>query len=100
MENDIKKIYDAFIVHMEKGDEQAARQLLIENIPYFPKDLQDEILFRLFEEGVLRAAEEGKMSAKMQEQGLRNLEALHQVQNKIQDQLKIIEVERTIDQHQ
>lgn len=97
--DELKTIYDAFAAHIEKGDEQAARQLLIENIPNFPKELQDQILFGLFEEEVLRVAEEGKTLAAMQQHGLQNLEQLRQMQNKIKDQLKIIQVERTLDQH-
>lgn len=98
MNTDLKAMYNQFAGHMEKGDEQAARQLLVENIPNFPKELQDEILFGLFEEGVVRAAADGDMIAKMQQQGLQNLEALHRVQNKIADQLKIIKVQRDLDQ--
>lgn len=99
-ESHLNEIYGKFLTCLEARDETGARQLLVENIPNFPKELQDEILFGLFEEGVLRAAEEGKALAKMQQQGLQNLEALHQIQNKIKDRLKIIEVERTIDQHE
>ena len=100
MNSDLKTIYDEFIAQVERGDEQAARQLLIENIPNFPQELQDEIIFGLFEEGVLKAAKEGEVIANLQQQGLENLETLQRVRNKIEDQLKIIKVQRELDQHE
>ena len=96
MEISVKQIYDKFLEAMEQNNESAARQLLIDNIPNFPQELQDEIMFGLFEEDVLRAAKEGEMIAKMQEQGLQNLEALVRVQKKIEDQLKINELNKKL----
>ena len=98
METDLQKIYEEFLQLLENGSEKEAEQFLISKITLLPQDAQEEILFSLFEQGIAESVQEGTILGALRKRIEENLNTLRINKRKIEDGLKILELERKADQ--
>ncbi len=61
-----QELYNSFIELVEKGDEEAARQFLVDHLNDFPEEMRKNIAFAFFVDAVMKEA----AIAEVQKQGL------------------------------
>ena len=88
MSNTFTELYNQFMVYAEKGDEQGARNFLIDNLEKFPEDLQEKITFAFFEEAMQKEAQGDQAIAELQKQGLDAISQIDKAKKILEDKIK------------
>lgn len=71
-----RSIYDTLMAMVAVGDDAAAREYLMKHIDLLPPQLQKEVAFAMFVEGVQDEAAMREFVVELQKQGLAAAEAL------------------------
>jgi hypothetical protein len=77
---------------MEKGDEQAARDFIVNNLDKFPQDAQDAIVTALFEETLVAKTESEVAVADFQKQALAVSKAIEGAREALERQGKLADI--------
>lgn len=77
---------------MARGDEKAAREFLVTHLKEFPQETQDIIITGFVEEALGKNAEETKLIADFQKQGLKAIDELETSKRELEDRKKMIEL--------
>ncbi len=89
-------LYDSFISLMQKGDEVAARDFLITHLKEFPEELRDKLTLAFFAEGLAGAADEKRLVADFQKDGLATAKTLTEQKRKLEDRLKVLDIKKSL----
>lgn len=81
---------------LREGAEEEARRFITEHINEFPEEDRNDIIFTLFEEGLLKVAQEREAIDQVQQEGLEMAQALKEARRKAQDKLKVIGLEERL----
>ncbi|MCC7436503.1 hypothetical protein IT402_01345 [Candidatus Nomurabacteria bacterium] len=87
-----KELHEAFMVFVEKGDEEGARNFLVENINEFPENMRKEIAFAFF----VDAVEKDAAIAKVQKEGMEMMKSLDEVEAILADASKASSIKEQI----
>lgn len=95
---DLTKLHEELKSVMEKGTEEEARQFLKDHFEEFPKDMQDEIVFASFTEGLDKmVGGEEQALADFQAKGLDAAQQLEKIIRELEDKLKMMDVQQSIE---
>ena len=89
-------LYEEFYKLVQAGDEAVARKFLHDRFAEFPSDMQEEILFAVFQEAVLARADALKGITSIKKQGLDALAKLAKMKSDLQNEVKIIDLKNTL----
>jgi len=89
MTDTFSDLYNEFLVYADKGDEQGARNFLIENLKKFPEEVQDKLIFAFFEEALIDETKGMKEVAEVQKQGLEAMSQIEKAKKILKDRIKI-----------
>ena len=85
----LQKLHNEFDSLMERGDENAARQFLVDHFSEFPEDAQAELISVLFEEALAREKESVGALAGAEQELASDLDTLSKAQRILEDKLKV-----------
>lgn len=89
MSNTFLDLYNEFMGYANKGDEQGARDFLINNLQRFPEDIQDKLTFAFFEEALLDETKKIEAITEMQKEGLGALSQIDKAKKILEEKSKI-----------
>jgi len=89
MDNTFSDLYNEFLTLVNKGDEQGARDFLIENLQKFPEDVQDKLTFAFFEEALIDETKGIKEIAEMQKEGIDAMSQIDKAKKVLEEKKKI-----------
>ncbi|MBU1178307.1 hypothetical protein KJ903_03740 [Patescibacteria group bacterium] len=90
-------LYDEFCQVMQAGDEAKAKDFLVENYDKLPEKVQGEVALLLFEEGLGKLInDKDQKVAEFQERGLKVAQELENAKKQLEDKLKAMDVEESI----
>ncbi|MCL5257836.1 MAG: hypothetical protein M1505_01220 [Patescibacteria group bacterium] len=87
-------LYQEFVELLSKGDENEAKQFLVDHFNDLPKDVQDDIIMAFFEEGLSLAAIEADEIDKFQKERLEEVEVLEKIKKSLEDKIKLIDLKK------
>jgi hypothetical protein len=85
-----------FLAIVDRGDERAAREFLVTHLKEFPRDTQDAIIMAFVEEALGKGAEEAKLIADFQKQGLEAIDDLEKSKRELEDKKKMLELKESV----
>lgn len=88
---DLAKFYEELMEIIRKGDEEGARNFILDHILDLPPDFQNEIFSILFQEGLERVVEDDNRLIRFQEIILEELRNIEKLRTQLEDQLRIEE---------
>ena len=83
------ELHNEFDSLMERGDESAARQFLVDHFSEFPEDTQAELIFALFEEALVREKESVDALRGAEKDLASDLDTLSKAKRILEDKLKV-----------
>jgi len=86
------ELYNKLMELVDAGDEQAAKDFLIEHIKEFPEDVRNKIIFEFFEDAVDQQIENSTNKAEIQKQGLEALKEIGKAEDSLKDEKKAADV--------
>ena len=90
------ELYEEFLRLAEAGDENAARAFLTDRYKDFPEEMQEKVMFAFFSEAVTKRAAEIEGVTKIQQEGMEMLTKLIAEKKKLEDQLRIDDLKKTL----
>lgn len=84
--------------YVEKGDEQGARDFLVENIAKFPDDIRDKLVFIFFEEALMQDVNAVKQLAEAEQESVKAVNQIEKAQKILEEKLKIEKLKSDLDQ--
>ncbi len=87
-------LYQEFVELLSRGDENEAKQFLVDHFNDLPKDVQDDIIMAFFEEGLSLAAIEADEIGKFQKERLEEAEVLEKIKKSLEDKIKLIDLKK------
>jgi hypothetical protein len=84
-----------FSAIMGRGDEKSAREFLVSHLKEFPQETQDTIIMAFVEEALGKSAEESKLIADFQKQGLEAMDELEKSKQELEDKKKMLELKES-----
>lgn len=85
----MNQIYDQFIDLLSEGDESKMLAFLETHIKELPEDLQEKVIFALFEDSVNKNVEEGEALAAAQKEGSEILKKLQEAKKNYEEAQQI-----------
>ena len=92
----LEELNSQFTAVLAKGDEQAAKDFLIDHIKEFPEDMQKGIVLAFAEEALEQKSEEAEAITTFQENALHELELLKGLQVDLERKLKMAEIKEDL----
>ena len=89
-------LYKDFMALVDRGDEKGAREFLVSHLKEFPQETQDAIIMAFVEEALGKGAEEAKLIADFQKQGLEALDELEKSKQELEAKKKMLEIKESI----
>ena len=89
MDETFSKLYDEFMVFVEKNDEEGARSFLVDNLQKFPEEVQNKLIITFFGEAITKEAKGLDGVNKMQKQGLDAMNQIEKLEKVLEDKKKI-----------
>ncbi|MDE2018851.1 MAG: hypothetical protein KGJ13_00720 [Patescibacteria group bacterium] len=89
-------LYKDFMAIVDRGDEKAAREFLVSHLKEFPQETQDAIIMAFVEEALGKSAEETKLIADFQKQGLAAIDELEKSKQELEDKKKMLELKESM----
>lgn|SRR3990167_3318053 len=89
-------LYEEFYKLVQAGDEAVARKFLHDRFAEFSSDMQEEILFAVFQEAVLARANALKGITDIKQKGMDALAKLAKMKSDLQNEVKIIDLKNTL----
>ena len=89
MDDTFSKLYDEFMVYVDKNDETGAQKFLIDNFKKFPQGVQDELTFVFFEKAIKEETKGMKEVSELQKQGLDAISEIDKAKKILEDKIKI-----------
>lgn len=80
-----EELYKEFVALVEKGDEEAARQFLIDHLNDFPEAMRKDIAFAFFTDAVKKDA----AIAEIQKQGLELMKQADEEEKVVSDAIQV-----------
>ncbi len=87
----IKELYDNLSLVMKEGDEEKAKQFLVDNFKSFPEEMQSQITAAFIVEALQNKADEIDAVSDMQKSGLDAILKLEEIKSSLEVELKSIE---------
>lgn len=88
-------LFKDFMALLDRNDEAGARAFLVEHLKEFPQETQDAIIMAFVEEALGKGAEEARLIADFQKQGLEAIDALEQSKRELEDKKKMLEIKES-----
>ena len=82
-------LYNKLTEIFNTGNEDAAKDFLIEHIKEFPEDVQKKIMFAFFDAALDKKIESETQKAQIQKEGMDYLEKIDKVEKTIKDKQKV-----------
>lgn len=89
----LRDLYRQFTDILQNGTEEDARNFLVNHFSELPEELQGEVAFQFFREGLAQTADDQSAVATLQEEGMDALGRLMQAKRILEDKLKLMELE-------
>ena len=91
------KLYEELLALMAQGKEEEAKEFLIEHFEEFPKGMQDKLIMLFFEESLDKInSGQDQTIADFQKQGLTIMKELGGMKKGVEDKLKALEIEESL----
>lgn len=92
----LRNLYHQFTDTLKNGSEEDARKFLVAHFSELPEELQGEVAFQFFSEGLAQATANQDAIAEFQKEGMNVMARLAEAKRILEDKLKIIELESSI----
>ncbi len=89
MTNTYSELYDQFMGYVEKGDEQGAKDFLIENLKNFPEETQEKLTMAFFEEALTKETTGMAELGQMQKEGVEAMGQIAKAKKILEDKAKV-----------
>ena len=89
-------LMEEFSEVIARGNEDAARKFLVDNLKKFPQDVQDKIIGAFFEEALSKRTDGLHAVADFQKEGLEAVNDLEQGKRQLEDKQKLLDLKEGI----
>lgn len=89
-------LYTEFFEVADRGDEQEAKDFLLRNLKRFPQDVQDAIITAFFEDALKKSADDSRVVAEFQKDGLQAAGDLERLKDELRKKAKLLEIKESI----
>ena len=97
MAKDLLTIQQEFQEALGRGAPEG-RAYLVDHVKEFPEDLQEEVIYAFFVEGLDQMIDEQTAVNEFQEEAVQEMKQLERLKGKIEDKIKMKELEGKLDQ--
>lgn len=89
-------LYNEFLKVVEAGDEQKAKDFLVDHLEEFPKELQDNIIMAFFEEALSKEKTGSAAIKKFQSEGIKLMKELESEKSEVGAKAKLLQIKESI----
>lgn len=90
-------LYNEFRRLAQEGNEEKVRRFLMDHLKEFPENIQEDIIFAFFEEGLERSAEEEEVVGNVREGVIEAGKTVEKLQGILDNRVKMEEIRKKLD---